>query len=413
MIKSFLNSNGLASDTGSIKSLATRLADDMEAAVAGDHASGLVMARSWIGERPSYSSGKAIAIDAGGTNLRAALLEFIDDGSVVVHERLNRHMPGVGSPLTIDQFLDVLHAFTAPLHPEHYPIGISLGYPMIAHPDGEVNVIGFCKEVNIAIPHHYPLVSSICNRYWPNRAPQNVRVINDTCGVLLAGRGRIGFILGTGINASTMVETPNGSDVFALEVERWMNFPRSRFDESFDSCSLAPGDSLFEKAISGAYLGRLFHHIVSEAINEGLFSSATEAAWGEIETVTTVALDRFLRNNDKRTADASEAPFLTPRDRASALEIAHRIEDRAARLSAAVILACGSDRWHRSAVDIPVSIEGSTWSKFHRLSTYCRHYVERNKKADQTFRFRLISDGSLLGAGRSALMSSGQYLGLQ
>ena len=404
MIKSFLDDNGLNSQSISVSELTQLLANDMEDALAGNHKSGLVMARSWLGEPRNGTQGRVLAIDAGGTNLRAAVLVFSSGGAFSVENRLHRRMPGFGQRLSMDEFLDSLHSFLSPLSTQELPLGICLAYPMKALPNGEVNILGFCKEIDIELPSNFPLVSAIRRQVWPTQNQLPIRALNDTSGVLLAGNSEIGFILGTGINVATFLPVGNERDIVSLEVQRWNNFRASVFDFEFDKQSLTPGDSPFEKAVSGAYLGPLFHHIVGKAMGSGHFSVSCALQWKDIDTLGTVELDAFLRDPKNLSSSRLAQVFSSQPDFNVAEEIASQLRDRAAKFSASVILACLDPRWGKRNENT-VSIEGSTWSRFHRLSSLCKNYIQAENASGNPVIFREITDGSLAGAGKAGLLN--------
>jgi len=75
-----------------------------------------------------------IALDAGGTNLRAALVQFDENGKAVVGESRKAPMPGTKGPLGADAFFDEIAAVTAPLiemaGDKVTGIGFCFSYPM-------------------------------------------------------------------------------------------------------------------------------------------------------------------------------------------------------------------------------------------------------------------------------------------
>lgn len=116
-----------------------------------------------------------------------------------------------------------------------------------------------------------------------------VRVlINDTLGVMAAGRyvhpdAMIGIILGTGTNAcyvetASRVKTlPEGynseSELMCINTE-WGNFgapclPRLEEDLALDAASSNPGEMIFEKLVSGMYMGEVACRIMLKLACEG------------------------------------------------------------------------------------------------------------------------------------------------
>lgn len=116
-----------------------------------------------------------------------------------------------------------------------------------------------------------------------------VRVlINDTTGVMAAGRymnpdAMIGLILGTGTNAcyvenASRVKTlPQGhksdTNLMCINTE-WGNFnapclPRLEEDLALDAASSNPGEMVFEKLVSGMYMGEVACRIMLKLAREG------------------------------------------------------------------------------------------------------------------------------------------------
>uniref|UniRef100_A0A804PYC9 Phosphotransferase n=1 Tax=Zea mays TaxID=4577 RepID=A0A804PYC9_MAIZE len=108
-------------------------------------------------------------------------------------------------------------------------------------------------------------------------------LINDTVGTLAAGRYNdedvvVGVILGTGSNAAYVEEA---SAIPKLKLEggelpksgnmvintEWGNFyspclPITEYDQALDEESLNPGEQIFEKLVSGMYLGEIVRRVL-------------------------------------------------------------------------------------------------------------------------------------------------------
>jgi hexokinase len=117
----------------------------------------------------------------------------------------------------------------------------------------------------------------------------------------------------------------------AINVEsgNFARAPRSRFDDIFDATTKDPGVSLFEKMISGAYLGGLGLTILREAAAAGLFSAAAAAAIGATRKLATKELDDFCHNPFIRSGAVAALP-LTDDDRRLILALCTPMFARAA-----------------------------------------------------------------------------------
>ncbi|CAG2100784.1 unnamed protein product [Medioppia subpectinata] len=117
-------------------------------------------------------------------------------------------------------------------------------------------------------------------------------VVNDTTGTLMScahknRECRVGVIVGTGTNACYMESVPNAelfADEFAAPTDgvivntEWgafgdngvLDFVRTDWDDEVNTYSLNKGRQLFEKMISGMYMGEMVRSIVASLTRQGL-----------------------------------------------------------------------------------------------------------------------------------------------
>lgn len=125
-------------------------------------------------------------------------------------------------------------------------------------------------------------------------------LVNDTVGTLVASaysdqNTRIGLILGTGSNAcymeklSNIKTLPQGktNDQMVVNME-WgafgsngcLDFLRTSYDYEIDNCSLNPGKQVYEKMMSGMYMGEIVRLIILELYErELLFVGHRDQDW--------------------------------------------------------------------------------------------------------------------------------------
>ena len=101
-----------------------------------------------------YSSGKlqkggrAVVIDAGGTNFRTAIVGF--DGKKAVIESLDkRHMPGADEPAEWNEFISCVADCVQPLMGQTADIGFCFSYPIEITPECDGKILGLTKQVDI------------------------------------------------------------------------------------------------------------------------------------------------------------------------------------------------------------------------------------------------------------------------
>ncbi|XP_023321615.1 hexokinase type 2 isoform X2 [Eurytemora carolleeae] len=243
--------------------------------------------------------GRFLALDLGGTNFRVLLIN-ISEGYFLMESEIysisEELMLGKGDNL-FDHIASCLAGFIVQynLGDLTLPLGFTFSFPLIqdglaqgrlaqwtkgfkcAGVEGE-DVVHLLKE---AISRRGDLKIDVC------------AILNDTTGTLMScgwkePKCRIGLILGTGTNAcylekeskvGTLNHDPeqgSGSDII-INTE-WgafgdygeLDFIRTKWDEEIDEQSLNPGKQIFEKMISGMYMGELVRLVLEDMIEEGL-----------------------------------------------------------------------------------------------------------------------------------------------
>src|SRR5512142_3325116 len=260
--------------------------EEMEAGLCG-RPSSLRMIPTFIEANREIPVGEpVIAMDAGGTNLRIALVEFDAEGEPRMSGFERFRMPGLDGEIPCDEFFDVLAGHLQKLAPRARRVGLSFSYPAEILPSKDGKILSLSKELRVS-----GIVGQLCgeriNAALRRRGvAHDLRfvVVNDTVGALLAGRAAhgshrysryVGFVLGTGLNCA-YVESDNHARI-----------PRGKIDLALDAASAEPGSYALEKAVSGAYLGALALRTLQAAAEEGLFTKGAAErlrAWAKLET---------------------------------------------------------------------------------------------------------------------------------
>lgn len=128
-------------------------------------------------------------------------------------------------------------------------------------------------------------------------------ILNDTTGTLMScawknSKTFIGLIIGTGSNAC-YVESIDKAELFdgdrtkpyVIINTEWGAFGddgtlepyRTKNDGEADSDSINPGKQMFEKMISGMYLGELVRLYLVDFAEEGLFLPNSKGDWGKLK----------------------------------------------------------------------------------------------------------------------------------
>lgn len=383
----FVRKNGLAPKAEDFRRWTEGFRQEMDAGLAGEKSS-LRMIPTYLSAQTLPTQGEpVIVLDAGGTNLRIALMEFTDQGPKASYFN-TVPMLGTQGPLTIDQFYDQLAALVAPIAHQSGRIGFCFSFPCQILPDLDGLILHFDKEVDISGAKGSILGVGLraALEKLGKRHDHKVAVINDTVAAMLGAMSQglgdarsMGFILGTGTNicASFPVDgigklpavqrAKGGSMVVNLESGGFDALERSEVELAFDATTANPGDQVLEKLISGAYQGPMALAYLRAAAKNGLFSAGGAAALEELASLSAKEISDFLtRGSDNPLA------ALSPDDRATSLEILDGFFRRAAMLTAAtlaaVLEACGDAK--DPAKPVAIAAEGTTFYKCPLLHKY-------------------------------------------
>ena len=156
--------------------------------------------------------------------------------------------------------------------------------------------------------------------------PKQIVLLNDTVATLLAGRaeasGRrfdsyIGFILGTGTNTAYVEQNNNinkakdldadKSQIINVESGGFGKAPRGKIDKAFDAASVSPGVNIFEKMISGAYIGPAVPGDDPRRRQGRAVLRPAAAELAQISTATTKDIDNFLTHPERDDNPLSRA----------------------------------------------------------------------------------------------------------
>jgi len=242
--------------------------------------------------------GKVLALDWGGTNFRAAIVLFEKGKKPVIMENLKKPLScketeGFSQEdlwnemaLLIGQLKDLDRSVTH--------IGYCFSYPAESTLNGDAILLRWTKEINIPDMVNKlvgkPLMEYL-NRHDSIRSKTQfttVKVVNDTIACLFAGLAQpgydsyIGLIVGTGTNMAGLIHKAkisklnkdyNGGNYIPVNLESGNLQPKhlTVIDERVDKNSREPGKQMFEKAISGGYLGAIFRHTYPDLTIESKF----------------------------------------------------------------------------------------------------------------------------------------------
>ncbi len=341
------------------------IADDglraVAAALRGAMAEGLARDGAELSMIPTYVPpahpglrGDVVALDAGGTNVRAARVHVSGAGEVAVGPAATAPLPGSrGDTHGRAAFFDRLAELVVQVGGPPAPIGFCFSYPARILPSGDGVLLRWTKEVQapevVGTAVGSGLADAVERRGLP-RPP--VVVLNDTvaaaaAGTLVAAHGpsTVGLVVGTGTNVAYFAQaasiakigTSPGPAVQAVNLEsgNFSGVPATVFDARIDRDSADPGRQRFEKMVSGRYLGPLGGLVLHAAAGAGLVGRERLARLPAGEGLASECLAAYLAG---RVADAGPLAHAGEPDPAVQAVLA-LVRDRAADLVAASLFA--------------------------------------------------------------------------
>ncbi len=234
---------------------------------------------TYIPVQKGPQNGRALVIDFGGTNVRAAVVS-LNNGDLILEKGPAKMAIPIerGVPLARDKFLQSISDLVVSIHPpQDLPLGYCFSYPIDSLTDGDARLIKWTKEVfvndTIGEKVGQLLLDALASHVSPVRCTK-VAVLNDTVASLLAGLtalqadGYIGLIVGTGNNMAVLMDgkqikkLPQELDwdgLLPINLESGNFTPPhlTTFDDWLDQRSEFPNHSRLEKAVSGVYLAKL------------------------------------------------------------------------------------------------------------------------------------------------------------
>jgi hexokinase len=414
---------------------------EMERGLNGKKSS-LPMIPSYITPITSIPPGKTVlALDAGGTNLRASLIHFNENGEAVAQGTSKSPMPGTNGHINAQQFFETIANVTLPLinDAKIEGIGFTFSYPMEITKDADGILLAFSKEVDapdvigktIGKGLRDALFAKGCKYSGP------IVLLNDTVATLLSGLASIppdgeaartrndfktgsgpviGFILGTGFNTAYPeavipkigFNSPSSPQIVVCETGNFNVRYRGRLDKEFDSATKNPGGYFLEKATAGAYLGPLTLHILKQAIKDKIlrFKKSDELLnMPHLET-------RFL-NEFTHAPLSNQGPLgsLFAADETGALAavqyITSIVTERGALFSAAVLAATviKAGGGYEPYSPIRVAVEGTTYMIYKGMRRSLESHLHQMLygKKPRPYIVSPVEQASLFGAAVAAL----------
>ncbi|XP_010915379.2 hexokinase-2 [Elaeis guineensis] len=289
-----------ATPIGLLKQVANAMAMEMQAGLASEGDSKLKMLISYVDNLPSGDEkGLFYALDLGGTNFRVLRVQLGGkERHVVKQESTEVSIPQhlmVGSSAELFEFIAAeLSKFVASEGDDFHlsvgsqrEIGFTFSFPVKQSSIASGTLVKWTKGFSIDEMVGKDVVVELTKAIEKQGLDMRVAaLVNDTVGTLAGGRYydkdvAVAVILGTGTNAAYVEHAreipkwngllPKSGDM-VINME-WGNFwsahlPITEYDQDLDLESLNPGEQIFEKLISGMYLGEIVRRVLLKLAEE-------------------------------------------------------------------------------------------------------------------------------------------------
>ena len=424
----FLNNYGMDSDSIDLGATVRVFMEEMKKGLAGP--SSIAMYPTFVEtDNPIPMDRKVVVIDAGGTNLRTALVSFDRNYKPVIENFSKYPMPGTGGAVSKDEFFSTLADYIADLVPRGEKIGFCFSYPTVMYPSKDGRLTKFSKEVNCPEVHGQMIGENLL-AYLKKKGigdDKQIIILNDTVATLLTGMisfpdqtfgGFVGYIFGTGINGCYVESNaailkqdglnPEHHQIINTECGSFSMPPRGDIDRILDEGTSDPGNYLLEKMTSGGYLGLVVTKTLEQALTDGLFSDEASAALREAGRLSTKDSDDYLHNPHNREnvlvkalAGASEE------DRELLFYLIDDLTNRAAKLAACALsgIVIKSDRGRSPLAPLCLTVDGTTFYVSYQFKSRFEEYMREILSGDWQRYFEIVrvEDAPLLGAAIAAL----------
>ncbi|XP_017404413.1 hexokinase HKDC1 isoform X2 [Cebus imitator] len=384
--------------------------------------------------------GEFLSLDLGGSKFRVLKVQVAEEGKRRVQMESQFYpMPsevirGNGTEL-FEYVADCLADFmkTKDLKHKKLPLGLTFSFPCRQTKLEEGVLISWTKKFKARGVQDTDVVSRLTKamRRHKYMDVDILALVNDTVGTMMTcayddPHCEVGVIIGTGTNACYMEDMSNidlveGDEGRMCINTEWGAFGddgalediRTEFDRELDLGSLNPGKQLFEKMISGLYLGELVRLILLKMAKAGLLfggekSSALHTK-GKIETRHVAAMEKYkegLANTREILVDLGLEP--SEADCVAVQHVCTIVSFRSANLCAAALAAILTRLQENKRVErlrTTVGVDGTLY-KIHPQYPKRLHKVVRKLVPSCDVRFLLSESGSTKGAAMVTAVAS-------
>lgn len=400
----WLRETGFMPDEAALRRVEDGLIAAMEAGL--DGRGGLPMLPAYVSAPEVKRARRAIVLDAGGTHLRAALMQVTPDGRAQVILQRVIPTPGTQGRISAEAFFDEIAALIAPMCGDSGCIGFCFSFACEILPDRDARVLYLDKELQVDGLAGCLVAEGLRGALAARglRSDHRITVLNDTVAAQLGASGEVGMILGTGFNCcygeangrirkdAALCERP-GRTIVNTECGAFDALPLTAADFAVHAATADGASNALEKTLSGAYQGLLLASLMRGAAEAGVLRIGHIPEIGA-KDITALLLDPGASG---LLRDCSP-------DWAAVTDLARGVIDRAAAFTAATlhaILRKGDLGLHAPA---GIAAEGST---FWRNPFLREEIIRRLQTTGRDFRIVSTPEANLAGAAMAALSDEG------
>ncbi|GLU09942.1 hypothetical protein SLE2022_267770 [Rubroshorea leprosula] len=441
-----------------LRQVADAMTVEMHAGLASEGGSKLKMIISYVDNLPTGDEkGLFYALDLGGTNFRVLRVLLGGKEYGVVKQEFEEvsippHLMIGSSDALFDYIAEALKKFvdteSEGLHVSpgrQRELGFTFSFPVRQTSISSGTLIKWTKGFSIEDVVGQDVVAELTKAI--ERVGLDMRVtalVNDTIGTLAGGRYYnkdviAAVILGTGTNAA-YVERANAipkwpgllpkSGEMVINME-WGNFrsshlPLTAYDNALDVESLNPGEQIFEKMISGMYLGEVVRRVLCKMAEEAAFFGDTVPPKLKIPFILRTP-DMSAMHHDttpdlkvvgSKLKDILEVSNSSLKMRKAIVALCEIVATRGARLSAAGIVGIlkklGRDTIKDSEKQKSVvALDGGLFEHYTKFRECMESTLKEllGEEVSENIVIEHSNDGSGIGAALLAASHS-QYVGL-
>uniref|UniRef100_A0A8C1P9S3 hexokinase n=1 Tax=Cyprinus carpio TaxID=7962 RepID=A0A8C1P9S3_CYPCA len=415
-----------------LRDIMARFRREMENGLGGDTnpTATVKMLPTFVRSIPDGSEkGDFIALDLGGSNFRILRVKVSHEKKQTVqmesqiYETPEDIIHGSGSRL-FDHVAECLGDFMEKqkIKDKKLPVGFTFSFPYLDFLLNPAVLLTWTKRFKASGVEGMDVVK-LLNKAIKKRGVNIMAVVNDTVGTMMTcgfddQRCEVGIIIGTGTNACYMeelrhIDMVEGDEGRMCINTEWGAFGddgtlediRTEFDREIDRGSLNPGKQLFEKMVSGMYMGELVRLILVKMAKEGLLFEGRITpellTKGKFETKHVSAIEKSKEGLTKAKEILTRLGVEPSEDDCIAVQhVCAIVSFRSANLIAATlgaILTRLKDNKNSPRLRTTVGIDGSLY-KMHPQYSRRLHKTVRRLVPESDVRFLLSESGSGKGA---------------